>query len=247
MGEASVKKVVPFKESKLSKKEQVANMFDNIAPRYDFLNHFMSLGIDKIWRKKALKYLETLQPKTLLDVAAGTADFSILAQKKLQPEQIIGIDISAEMLKIGERKVKKADLEKQIQLQVADSEDLPYETGAFDAVTSAYGVRNFEHLDIGLKEMCRVLRNGGKAVILDFSSPTVFPVKQLYRFYFRYITPKLGKWIAHDAEAYSYLPESVDAFPQGEKMIEILKNAGFKKATCKKLTFGISSVYCATK
>ncbi len=247
MQDSSTNKVVPFKESKLSKKEQVANMFDHIAYRYDFLNHFMSLNIDKIWRKKSLHYLDELKPDHILDVAAGTADFSILASKMLSPKEIIGIDISKQMLEVGEKKIKEAHLEKQIRLQTADSEDLPFATESFDAVTSAFGVRNFEHLDIGLKEMCRVLRKGGKAVILDFSSPTIFPIKQLYRFYFRYITPKLGKWIAHNAEAYTYLPESVDAFPQGEAMIERLKKAGFKDATCKKLTFGISSVYCATK
>ncbi len=247
MGEPVVKKVVPFRESKLSKKEQIANMFDRIAFRYDFLNHFMSLGIDKVWRRKALHYLEELRPRNLLDVAAGTADFSILAEKKLHPEKIIGIDISKEMLEIGRKKVERAGLEKKITLQWGDSEALPFETGSFDAVTAAFGVRNFEHLEEGLIEMCRVLREGGQAVILEFSSPTVFPVKQLYHFYFRYITPVIGKWVTHSGEAYRYLPESVHAFPQGEEMGHILINAGFQKATCKKLTFGICSVYCATK
>lgn len=247
MGKAATKKVVPFRDSKLSKKEQIADMFDKIAYRYDFLNHFMSLGIDRIWRRKALHYLDQLQPKTVLDVATGTADFSILADKVLHPDQIIGIDISTKMLEFGRKKVEKAGLNDKIDLQIGDSEALSFETASFDAVISAYGVRNFEHLGKGLEEMCRVLKKGGKMVILDFSSPTVFPVKQLYRFYFRYITPKLGKWVTHHAEAYAYLPESVDAFPQGEEMISKLKNAGFKNATCRKLTFGISSVYCATK
>lgn len=247
MADASTKKVVPFKDSKLSKKEQVADMFNHIAYRYDFLNHFMSLGIDRIWRRKSLHLLDSINPQSLLDVAAGTADFSILANKILQPKKIVGIDISEEMLNIGKEKVKKKKLTEKIDLQLADSENLPFETSSFDAVTSAYGVRNFEHLDVGLKEMCRVLKENGKVVILDFSTPTVFPVKQLYHFYFRYITPKLGKWIAKDAEAYSYLPESVERFPQGDEMIKTLKKAGFKNATCKKLTFGISSVYCAIK
>ncbi len=247
MGETGIKKVVPFQESKLSKKEQIANMFDRIAFRYDFLNHFMSLGIDRIWRRKALHYLDGLQPRILLDVAAGTADFSILAARILHPDRITGIDISKEMLEIGRKKIEKAGLSQKITLRLGDSEALPFEADSFDAVTAAFGVRNFEHLQKGLEEMCRVLRSGGQAVILEFSTPTVFPVKQLYHFYFRYITPALGKWIARSGEAYQYLPESVSAFPQGEKMINILKNAGFQKATCKKLTFGICSVYFATK
>lgn len=247
MEEAQNKKIVPYNESKLSKKEQIAGMFDKIAGRYDFLNHFMSLNIDKIWRKKALHYLDDLKPQKMLDVAAGTADFTLLASKLLSPQKIIGIDISEGMLKIGREKVKKAGLEEKIDLQYADSEDLPFEEGHFDAVTSAFGVRNFENLEIGLKEMNRVLRKGGEMVILDFSMPTVFPVKQLYRLYFRYITPALGKWIAKSKEAYAYLPESVDAFPQGEEMINKLKDAGFQNALCKRLTFGIASVYYAVK
>ncbi len=222
-------------------------MFDHIALRYDFLNHFMSLGIDRIWRRKALRYLIKLKPKTLLDVAAGTADFSILAENMLHPEKIIGVDISKEMLQIGRQKVNKAGLSEKISLQLGDSEALPFATGTFDAVTAAFGVRNFEQLGTGLAEMCRVLRPGGKVVILEFSSPTIFPVKQLYHFYFRYITPALGKWIARNEEAYAYLPESVKAFPQGEQMKKILINAGFQKAICKPLTFGICSVYCAVK
>src|SRR5690625_3567126 len=208
MVEAKSKKIVPFEESKLSKKEQIANMFDDIAFRYDFLNHFMSLGIDRIWRRKALHYLDDLQPGSLLDVAAGTADFTILAEKILHPQKLKGIDISPQMLEIGRKKVNRAGLGHKITLETGDSEDLPYETGTFDAVTSAYGVRNFEQLEKGLEEMYRVLRKGGKAVILDFSTPTVFPVKQLYRLYFRYITPALGKWIARSKEAYAYLPEA---------------------------------------
>ena len=247
MSEAVTKKVVPFRESKLSKKEQIAKMFDQIAFRYDFLNHFMSLGIDKIWRRKALQNLTALAPQTVLDVAAGTADFSILAHRMLGPRRITGVDISKEMLEIGRRKVARAGLRDHIVLQVADSEALPFESESYDAVTAAFGVRNFEQLEVGLKEMGRVLRKGGMAVILEFSSPTVFPVKQLYHFYFRYITPRLGKWIAKDEAAYAYLPESVRVFPQGEQMTRILKNAGFQTATCKTLTFGICSVYCATK
>lgn len=247
MSEAISKKIVPFRGSKLSKKEQIAGMFDQIAFRYDFLNHFMSFGIDRLWRRKALHYLDDLQPQKLLDVATGTADLAILAEKMLHPEQITGVDISKKMLQIGRQKVARAGLSEKISLQIGDSEALPYATGSFDAVTSAFGVRNFEYLETGLTEMCRILRPGGKAVILEFSSPVVFPVKQLYHFYFRYITPMLGKWIARNEEAYEYLPESVNAFPQGEEMKNILIHAGFQKAICKTLTFGICSVYCAVR
>lgn len=247
MNETATKKIVPFRESKLSKKEQIAQMFDHIAFRYDFMNHFLSLGIDRYWRRVALRRLSSLQPKKLLDVATGTADVAVLAAKKLKPEEIIGIDISEKMLKIGREKVAKEGLQSLISLKTADSEALPFQDHTFDAITSAFGVRNFEHLEKGLSEMCRVLRPGGKAVILEFSSPVIFPVKQLYHFYFRYITPTIGKWITRDEDAYQYLPESVKAFPQGEEMKSILLNSGFQQATCKILTFGICSVYCATK
>jgi demethylmenaquinone methyltransferase/2-methoxy-6-polyprenyl-1,4-benzoquinol methylase len=243
----NVQKVVPYAESKLSKKEQIAAMFNDIAFRYDFLNHFMSLGIDVLWRKKALKQLKTLQPKHMLDVATGTGDFAIMANQILHPDHITGIDISEGMLAIGRQKIEKAGLENKITLQAGDSETITFPDQTFDAITVAFGVRNFEHLEKGLSEMWRVLKPGGKLVILEFSNPTVFPIKQLYNLYFRYITPLLGKWIAKSRVAYSYLPDSVKAFPQGQVMCNILTNTGFQSVTCKTLTFGICSIYCATR
>ncbi|WP_346316265.1 bifunctional demethylmenaquinone methyltransferase/2-methoxy-6-polyprenyl-1,4-benzoquinol methylase UbiE [Chitinophaga sp. YIM B06452] len=247
MASNDVQKVVPFEGSKLSKKEQIAHMFDDIAGRYDFLNHFMSMGIDVQWRKKALRLLQPLQPKTMLDVATGTGDVAIMAQRMLQPEKIIGIDISEGMLALGREKVTKAGLDSVITLQQGDSETISFPDATFDAITAAFGVRNFENLEKGLAEMCRVLKPGGKAVILEFSNPTKTPVKQLYNFYFRYITPLIGKWIARNKAAYSYLPDSVKAFPQGQAMCDILHKVGFQAVTCKTLTFGICSIYCATR
>jgi demethylmenaquinone methyltransferase/2-methoxy-6-polyprenyl-1,4-benzoquinol methylase len=222
-------------------------MFNDIAFRYDFLNHFMSLGIDVLWRKKALRQLKKLQPKQMLDVATGTGDFAIMAHRLLHPEHITGIDISEGMLGFGRQKIAKLGLENKITLQAGDSETITFPDNTFDAITVAFGVRNFEHLEKGLSEMYRVLKPGGKLVILEFSNPTVFPIKQLYNLYFRYITPLLGKWIAKSQAAYSYLPDSVKAFPQGQVMCNILTNTGFQSVTCKTLTFGICSIYCATR
>lgn len=247
MQQAAVKKIVPYEDSKLSKKEQVAQMFNQIAPRYDFLNHFLSLGIDRSWRRKALRMLAQDHPEKLLDIATGTGDLAIMAARMLRPEHITGIDISRSMLALGEKKVEAAGLADVIDLQVGDSEALPFGESTFDAVTSAFGVRNFEHLEQGLAEMFRILRPGGKMIILEFSNPTVFPFKQFFNLYFRYITPYIGKWIARSKEAYSYLPESVKEFPQGQAMIDILKQTGFQQATCRPLTIGICSIYCAVK
>jgi demethylmenaquinone methyltransferase / 2-methoxy-6-polyprenyl-1,4-benzoquinol methylase len=243
----SDKKIVPFATSNLSKKEQIAEMFNDIAYRYDFLNHFMSMGIDIQWRKKALRQLKDLHPKKMLDVATGTGDFAIMAHKMLQPNSITGIDISEGMLNHGREKISKLGLEDKITLELGDSETISFPDQTFDAITVAFGVRNFENLEKGLSEMLRVLKPGGKLVILEFSNPTTFPIKQFYNLYFRYITPLLGKWIARSKAAYSYLPESVKAFPQGQEMCNILTNTGFQAVTCKKLTFGISSIYCASR
>ena len=220
-------------------------MFDNIAKSYDFLNHFLSFGMDFYWRKKAVSKL-TNNPKKILDVATGTADFAIAATK-MKEVQIIGIDISEKMLEIGENKIKQKGLEKQIKLQLADSENLPFESGSFDGITAGFGVRNFENLQLGLSEMCRVLKEGGIAVILEPSKPKAFPVKQIYSAYFHYILPFLGRLISKDNRAYNYLPESVDAFPENEKFIEILKVVGFTKAQHLPLTLGIVSLYIAIK
>lgn len=239
-------RVVPDAGSKLSKKEQVADMFNNIAGKYDFLNHFLSLGIDKGWRKKAIAEIARVQPKTILDVATGTGDLAIAAAK-LNPDKIVGIDIAAQMLDVGRMKLKEKGLDELITMQVGDSEALPFADNSFDAITCAYGVRNFEHLEAGLKEMCRVLRPGGKLAILEFSHPKKFPVKQGYQFYFKYILPTLGKLVSKHSTAYSYLPESVMAFPEGQRFCEILAQCGFKEPKARPLTFGITTLYTATK
>jgi demethylmenaquinone methyltransferase/2-methoxy-6-polyprenyl-1,4-benzoquinol methylase len=239
-------KVVPDTASNLSKKAQVAEMFNNIAGRYDFLNHFLSLGIDKGWRKKAIAEVAKVNPKTILDVATGTGDLAIAAAA-LKPDKITGLDIAEQMLEIGRKKIVAQNLEGIINLQAGDSEAMPFATGAFDVVMCAYGVRNFEHLEAGLAEMCRVLRPGGKVVILEFSHPTRSPVKQLYRFYFRYILPSLGKMLSKHSRAYTYLNESVMAFPEGKRFCDILAGCGFKDANARPLTFGVTTLYTAEK
>lgn len=238
--------VVPYKEKQTGKKEQVAEMFNNISKRYDFLNHFLSLGIDILWRKKAIKYLQSSQPKFILDIATGTGDFAIEALA-LKPDKVIGVDISQGMLNVGIEKMKKKGLDDIIEMRLGDSEKLLFEDNNFDAVIVSFGVRNFENLQKGLADMCRVLKPGGKAVILEFSKPTRFPFKQIYNFYFRAILPKLGKLISKDQAAYTYLPESVEAFPDGNNFLTVLEKAGFKNTKCKPLTFGISSIYIGEK
>jgi demethylmenaquinone methyltransferase / 2-methoxy-6-polyprenyl-1,4-benzoquinol methylase len=240
------KVVVPYKEDATGKKEQVARMFDTISGKYDFLNHFLSLGIDIRWRKKAIRELADLRPRLILDVATGTGDFAIEALK-LNPDKVIGIDISEGMLDQGRQKMRKRGYSERIDMVTGDSENLPFEENKFDAITVGFGVRNFENLEKGLLEMKRVLRPGGKIVVLEFSKPRVFPFKQLYQFYFRYILPTLGRWISRDATAYTYLPESVQAFPDGRDFTNILEKLGFKQIACKPLTFGISSLYIGVK
>jgi len=238
--------VVPYKEENTSKKQQVAKMFDNISHRYDFLNHFLSLGIDKGWRTKAINILRPLKPRYILDVATGTGDFALQALQ-LNPEKVIGVDISEGMLDVGKRKVRQKRLEQRVELRSGDSENLPFEENKFDAVTVAFGVRNFENLEQGLREIFRVLRPGGMAVILEFSKPRKFPFKQIYRFYFKLILPKIGRIVSSDKAAYTYLPESVEAFPDGQHFIDILQHVGFNNTECRSLTFGISSIYIGTK
>lgn len=238
--------VVPYKDKESSKKQQVADMFDNISHKYDFLNHFLSLGIDIRWRRKAVKLLKELQPKTILDIATGTGDFAIEALS-LNPDAIIGVDISEGMLKVGRQKLKKRKLDDRISLQSGDSENLPFDDNKFDAIIVAFGVRNFENLEKGLSEMLRVLRPGGKVVVLEFSKPKSFPFKQLYNFYFKNILPTVGKTISKDNAAYTYLPESVKSFPDGKYFTGILDKIGFKNTECKPLTFGISSIYTGIK
>jgi len=238
--------VVPYKEEKISKKEQVARMFDNISGRYDFLNHFLSLGIDKAWRRKAVRLLAPQSPKVILDVATGTGDFALQALS-LNPESIVGIDISEGMLEVGRKKMSSRGVSHIIEMQSGDSENLPFADNNFDAVTVGFGVRNFENLSKGLLEIYRVMKPEAMLVVLEFSRPTRFPFKQFYNFYFKIILPKIGRWISRDKAAYTYLPESVQAFPDGNDFIKILNDIGFKNTACKPLTFGISSIYTAQK
>lgn len=228
------------------KKQKIAQMFDNIAGTYDFLNHLLSLGVDFYWRKKAIGLLQKYSPKKILDVATGTGDFAIEALK-LNPERVIGIDISKKMLQIGKEKIKRFKLEDKIELMLADSEKLPFKDNSFDAITVGFGVRNFENLEKGLSEMHRVLNKNGIAVILEFSKPKIFPVKIIFNFYFKNILPFVGKFISKDKEAYTYLPESVRSFPDGKGFLNIMKKVGFSNLQQIKLTFGIASIYVGHK
>jgi demethylmenaquinone methyltransferase/2-methoxy-6-polyprenyl-1,4-benzoquinol methylase len=238
--------VKPYEEQE-AKKNQVSSMFNNIAKYYDFLNHFLSLGIDRSWRKKAIATLKENQPKKILDVATGTADLAIEAKKQLQPEKIVGIDISVKMLEVGDQKIRKLGIDDVITLQEGDSENLPFEDNTFDAAMAAFGVRNFANVRAGLTDMVRVLKPDAKLVVLEFSKPTIFPFKQLFNMYFKYILPLIGRITSKDKKAYGYLYESVQAFPEGQDFLDLLTDIGLKNATCKKLTLGICSIYTATK
>ncbi|MCK9160174.1 MAG: bifunctional demethylmenaquinone methyltransferase/2-methoxy-6-polyprenyl-1,4-benzoquinol methylase UbiE [Bacteroidaceae bacterium] len=231
-----------------SKGEQVKQMFDHIAPTYDRLNHTLSFGIDRYWRKKAINWLRPFHPKHIMDVATGTGDFAILAYRKLQPEELIGTDISEGMMNIGQIKVKKEKLSDKISFGHEDCcTRLSYADKKFDAITVAFGIRNFENLDKGLSEMYRVLTPGGHLVILELTTPERFPIKQLFHFYSNIFIPLLGKRLSADSKAYHYLPQSIEAFPQGEIMKGIIEKAGFNDVRFKKLTFGICTLYTATK
>lgn len=230
-----------------SKKSQVSKMFNRIAPYYDFLNRLLSLGVDTIWRKKAIQQLKVHQPKILLDVATGTADVALEISKSLSPDKVIGIDISTEMLDIGRAKIKKRQLENQIELKEGDSENLPFQDNTFDAITVAFGVRNFENLERGLTEMYRVLKPGGQLVVLEFSKPKIFPFRQLFNLYFKYLLPFIGKMTSKDPRAYQYLYESVQAFPDGSQFVDILQVIGYKSNRCLPLTLGICSIYLGEK
>lgn len=238
--------VVPYKDASDNKKSQVATMFNNIAGKYDFLNHFLSAGIDIYWRKKAIDLLVASKPAQILDIATGTGDFAIEALR-VKPEKITGIDISEGMLAVGREKLRKKGLDHKIELYSGDSENLQFPDNNFGAVTAAFGVRNFENLEKGLSEMYRVLKPEGRVVILEFSKPTAFPMKQAYNFYFKNILPVFGKLISKDNAAYTYLPESVQAFPDGQAFLTILGRVGFKKPEWQSLTFGICSIYTAVK
>lgn len=229
------------------KGKQVEQMFDQIAHSYDKLNHRLSWDIDKTWRKKAIKQLMPFKPQSMLDIATGTGDFAILAAKMLRPTRLIGADISEGMMEIGRQKVKQLGLENIISFEKEDCTHLSYDNETFDAVTAAFGIRNFADLDLGLKEMNRVLKNGGHLSIVELTTPVSFPMKQLFKIYSHTILPIYGRIISKDTNAYSYLTATIEAFPQGEAMTEILKKAGFSETSFKRLTFGICTMYFATK
>jgi demethylmenaquinone methyltransferase/2-methoxy-6-polyprenyl-1,4-benzoquinol methylase len=239
--------IVPYKESTGSKKKQVEEMFDKIAFRYDFLNHLLSAGIDVSWRRKAIKQLKELNPKVVLDVATGTGDVAILTYKMLKTEKIIGIDISDGMLEIGQKKIMKLRLQNHIELLKGDSETISFEDNTFDAVTVAFGVRNFENLEKGLEEILRVLRPGGKLIILEFSRPALPIIKNFYNFYLNVIAPKIGTIISKNKNAYQYLNDSVQKFPERKIFINILNQLGYRETFYKTLSLGICSIYCGKK
>ena len=240
------KVVKPYNDASKSKKEEVAEMFNNISKRYDFLNHFLSLGIDKIWRKKAIAELKELNPSRILDIATGTGDFA-LAALKINPKEVVGIDISEGMLAVGKEKMIAKKVDKIISMQLGDSENLQFEDNYFDGLTVGFGVRNFENLEKGLAEMLRVIRPEGKAIILEFSKPKKFPIKQVFGFYSKYFIPFFGKNISKDEKAYAYLPESVVAFPEGENFKAILTKVGYKNVSSKLVSGGIATIYIGRK
>ena len=230
----------------IAKKEEVRNMFNSIAPKYDFLNHFLSFGIDYYWRRRILKRVKSIKPQSVIDIATGTADLAILISKA-KPKKIIGVDISASMLQKGREKIFNKKLTHLIDLQLGDSENLSFDDNSFDLAMVAYGVRNFEDLDKGLMEILRVLKPGGTLLILEFSNPRKFPIKQLYKFYSFYILPIIGRLVSNDASAYTYLPESVAHFPAFEEMTEIMKDCGYINSNYSSLTGGISTIYQGNK
>ncbi len=239
--------VVPYKDSALTKKQQVAGMFDDIACRYDFMNRFLSAGIDTRWRKKAINHLTELKPKMILDVATGTADVAIMASRLLNPDTIVGIDISDGMLEIGRKKINELNLQNTIELLNGDSEAISFNDNTFDAVTVAFGVRNFQHLETGLQEIKRVLKPGGKLVVLEFSKPKMPFVRSIYNFYMKIVTPNMGKLFSKNRDAYKYLDESIQKFPEGKNFTAILDELGYKNTINKPLSLGICSIYCGEK
>lgn len=229
------------------KKEQVRNMFNNIAGKYDFLNHFLSLGIDHLWRRRLVKMMKKQPPSRVLDIATGTGDLAVAVAKAFPNAQVIGADISENMLEIGKQKMLKKKLNNRVLMEMGDSENLKYEKGSFDAVTVAFGVRNYEDLQKGLDEMYRVTQVGGWVYILEFSKPSAFPFKQIYNFYFLKILPLFGKTVSKDNHAYTYLPESVQQFPDGHDFLNYLEDSGYQEVSQKRLTFGIASIYSGKK
>jgi demethylmenaquinone methyltransferase/2-methoxy-6-polyprenyl-1,4-benzoquinol methylase len=238
-------KINPYSEGE--KTEQVEAMFDNIAPTYDQLNHRLSWDIDRGWRKKAIRQLAPYAPKSILDIATGTGDFAILAARILRPDRLVGADISEGMMQIGREKVASLGLSDIVTFEKEDCCHLSYNSDTFDAVTAAFGIRNFADLDAGLREMYRVLKPGGHLSIVELTTPVKFPMKQLFRIYSHTVLPVYGRLISRDTSAYSYLTKTIEAFPQGERMVDILMKAGFAEASFRRLTFGICTMYFATK
>ncbi len=234
-------------DNKGDKAQQVEVMFDNIAPTYDKLNHRLSWDIDLYWRNKAIKEIASLKPRSILDIATGTGDFAILAAERLQPQQIIGADISEGMMAIGRQKVQQKGLQNIISFQKEDCTNLSFPEGKFDVVMAAFGIRNFQNLEQGLEEMLRVLKTDGMMCVLELTTPVSFPMKQLFRVYSHSILPAYGRIISRDTSAYSYLTKTIEAFPQGETMLGILKKIGFRKVSFQRLTFGICTLYIAYK
>jgi demethylmenaquinone methyltransferase/2-methoxy-6-polyprenyl-1,4-benzoquinol methylase len=247
MGNFAHDTIVPDQASNLPKKEQVALMFDQIAPKYDFLNRFLSAGIDISWRKKALGLLKKKNPATILDVATGTADLAIMASKILAPKKIVGIDISEGMLSFGRQKIAAQELSTIIELQSGDSEAIHFPDESFDAVTVSFGVRNFQNLEKGIGEIFRVLKKNGTLVVLEFSKPKLPLVKQFYNLYMNVVTPGMGGLFSKNRNAYQYLNESVQKFPEGKAFTSVLENAGFHKTNIKTLSFGICTIYTGEK
>lgn len=239
-------KIKPYNDNQ-EKGEQVEMMFDNIAHSYDKLNHRLSWNIDNAWRHFALKQLKPYHPQVMLDIATGTGDFAIQATKMLHPARLVGADISEGMMEVGRQKTKALGLDKTISFSKEDCMALSFEESTFDAVTAAFGIRNFQDLDKGLREMHRVLKKGGHLCIVELTTPVHFPMKQLFKVYSHTVLPVYGRLISGDQTAYSYLTATIEAFPQGERMVEILKKAGFEEASFKRLTFGICTMYFATK
>jgi demethylmenaquinone methyltransferase/2-methoxy-6-polyprenyl-1,4-benzoquinol methylase len=240
------KTVTPYNKKDETKKEQVEDMFDNIAHNYDFLNHLLSAGIDNTWRRKAIKHIATYNPKVVMDMASGTGDFAVDTVNKIKLDKLVALDLSDKMLDVGRQKSIKKGI-KNIDWVKGDSEDLSFEDNTFDAMTVGFGVRNFGNLEKGLSEMRRVLKDGSPLVVLEVSEPDKFPMKQIFGIHFNYILPFVGKMFSKDSRAYNYLPESVKAFPRGNDFVEILKKVGFTKIEYKPLTFGICAMYTCEK
>ncbi len=239
-------KVLPYNSDE-RKSQQVSRMFNAIAEKYDFFNHAMSFGLDFLWRRKAIKSLKKLQPKTMLDVATGTGDFAIKAYRMLKPDEIVGIDISVEMMRVGAEKVQRKGLQNKISFSEQNCEQLSFSNNTFDAVTVSFGVRNFEHLEVAFKEVNRVLKPSGEFVILELSEPENWLVRLGYKIHSFIFIPLFGKLFSNDGQAYKYLPKSIAAFPKGDKMKTLLTSCGFSDIEYKKFTFGVCSFYKSKK